>query len=63
ATKTCVILGKNKNYQTFQKLNNSLRLFDKVFVLEHPRYIMQYRRKETHRFVLEYCNVFRQAEK
>jgi|SRR6476661_1130056 len=40
-----VCLGK-RNGLFFHKLNDELQLFDRLIILDHPRYLMQYRRRE-----------------
>ncbi|MGE5683176.1 MAG: uracil-DNA glycosylase family protein [Bacillota bacterium] len=39
-----ICLGK-KNEKYLSELNSELKLFDKIYTLEHPRYIMQYKRR------------------
>lgn len=47
------ILGK-KNAEFISKLNNEANLFDKMTVLEHPRYIQQYQSKEKDLYIDKY---------
>lgn len=47
------ILGK-KNADFISKLNQEAKLFDKMTVLEHPRYIQQYKSKEKQLFIDKY---------
>ncbi|AZA75595.1 SMUG2 DNA glycosylase family protein [Chryseobacterium indoltheticum] len=47
------ILGK-KNAEFISKLNSEANLFDKMTVLEHPRYIQQYKSKEKQLFIDKY---------
>lgn len=47
------ILGK-KNAEFISKLNNEANLFDKMTVLEHPRYIQQYKSKEKDLYIDKY---------
>ena len=51
-----IILGK-KNADYFSELNKELGLFDKIVVLEHPRYIMQYRLKKIDHYISKYLEV------
>ena len=44
-TSEVFVLGK-KNADFIHKLNKEEKLFDKITVLEHPRYIQQYKSKE-----------------
>lgn len=52
-TSEVFILGK-KNAGFISKLNQEARLFDKMTVLEHPRYIQQYKSKEKQLFIDKY---------
>ncbi len=45
-TQTCFCMGQGKNYDYLQMLNVELRLFKKIVALPHPRWVMQYKRKE-----------------
>jgi hypothetical protein len=51
-----IILGK-KNADYFNKLNKEYVFFEKVFVLEHPRYIMQYKLKQLKYFTDKYIRL------
>lgn len=53
------ILGK-KNADFIDKLNKKEKLFDKMTVLEHPRYIQQYKSKEKEFYIDKYLLAFRQ---
>lgn len=52
------VLGK-KNAKYFMELNDQEKLFDRVSVLPHPRYIQQYRSKEKDIFIREYIDVLK----
>ncbi|PWN63062.1 DUF4918 domain-containing protein [Chryseobacterium phosphatilyticum] len=47
------ILGK-KNANFISQLNKEAKLFDKMTVLEHPRYIQQYKSKEKQLYIDKY---------
>lgn len=47
------ILGK-KNADFISQLNKEAKLFDKMTVLEHPRYIQQYKSKEKQLYIDKY---------
>jgi hypothetical protein len=47
------ILGK-KNADFISKINQEAKLFDKMTVLEHPRYIQQYKLKEKELYINKY---------
>lgn len=50
------VLGK-KNALFINKLNKEAHLFDEIAVLEHPRYIQQYKSKEKDAYILKYLSV------
>ncbi len=49
-----IVLGTGKNYAFFNALNAEHRFFETVTPIEHPRFIMQYRRKQVPRFLDKY---------
>jgi len=53
------ILGK-KNARFIEKLNREMSLFGKLTVLEHPRYIQQYKSKEKVHYIDKYLAAFSQ---
>lgn len=59
-TSEVYILGK-KNAQFIQKLNEEAKLFDNLKVLEHPRYIQQYKSKEKQLYVDKYILTLNKA--
>lgn len=52
-TSEVYILGK-KNADYIKKINNEIHLFDKLNILEHPRYIQQYKSKEKQFYIDKY---------
>lgn len=56
-TSEVFILGK-KNADFIAKLNKQERLFNKMTVLEHPRYIQQYKSKEKELYIDKYLLAF-----
>jgi hypothetical protein len=52
-TSEVFILGK-KNAVFIQKLNKQEKLFENITVLEHPRYIQQYKSKEKQLYIDKY---------
>ena len=52
-TDVAVSLGK-RNGHFLQRLNDELGLFDKIIVLDHPRFLMQYRRRNLEANVAHY---------
>lgn len=55
-----VCLGK-RNGLFLNKLNDELGLFGRVVVLDHPRFLMQYRRRELEANVARYVAVLAEA--
>lgn len=58
-SETAVVLGSGKNYQYMQKRNTSEHWFADLIPLEHPRYIMQYRRKKLDEYVKKFVDTLR----
>lgn len=52
-TSEVFVLGK-KNANFIQKLNKEVKLFDSLKILEHPRYIQQYKSKEKQLYIDKY---------
>ena len=52
-TSEVFILGK-KNASFLEKINKEEKFFDKMTVLEHPRYIQQYKSKEKEIYIDKY---------
>ena len=59
-TEKVFVLGK-KNATFLEKLNKEVGLFDEMVVLEHPRYIQQYKSKEKQlyidKFLKSFCDI------
>lgn len=51
-----ICLGK-KNAKYLKIINDELDLFDIIKVLDHPRYIMQYRKKKIDYYINQYLSV------
>ena len=52
-----VILGRGDNARFFGRLNDEYRWFDEVHAVDHPRFIMQYRRKRLEEYLDQYASV------
>jgi len=52
-TSKVFVLGK-KNADFIHKLNREAKLFDELKILEHPRYIQQYKSKEKQMYIDKY---------
>jgi hypothetical protein len=60
--KHCICIGGEKNFRFFkalneQRLNKGLVCFDEITPLPHPRFILQYRRKQKEIYIQEYLKV------
>lgn len=53
------VLGK-KNATFLQRINNEVKLFGEMVVLEHPRFIQQYKSKEKLSYIEKYLRAFEQ---
>ena len=47
-------LGEGANFKYLETLNAGLKLFDRIIPLAHPRFIMQYRRKQLESYINDY---------
>jgi len=54
--KVVICLGK-KNADYLKLLNNELELFERIETLEHPRFIIQYRKKKMKDYIKKYLAV------
>jgi len=52
-----ILLGK-KNAEFFTKINEDHKFFNRIAVLEHPRYIMQYKLKQSDKYIKKYIETF-----
>ena len=52
-----VVLGGGHNSRFLSRLNDEHRWFTSVHSLDHPRFIMQYRRKQLDDYIASYANV------
>jgi len=57
-----IVLGTGENARFFEKLNEQHGFFREILPLEHPRFIMQYRRKRLDEYVAKYAEVFARAD-
>lgn len=55
----CICIGGEKNYKHLSALNNKHGWFKKIDIVPHPRFIMQYKRKQKHSFIEEYLAVLK----
>ncbi len=55
----CYCLGTGKNFKYLDKLNQEQGYFKEVVPLEHPRYIMQYKRKQLEEYLQKYVSALK----
>ena len=55
----CYCLGSGKNYKFLMELNEKENLFKEIVPLDHPRYIMQYKRKHLRKYINKYLEVLK----
>ena len=53
-----IVLGAGENHQFLRELNERYGFFGEIQALEHPRWIMQYRRRQLDHFLDKYQRVF-----
>lgn len=51
---TAVVWGTGKNMKYLSKINKEAKLFKDLIPLEHPRYILQYKRKLVDEYILKF---------
>ncbi len=54
--KFAVSFGK-KNAKYLEQINNELNIFNEIKVLDHPRYIMQYKRRKLDEYINKYLEM------
>jgi hypothetical protein len=50
----CFCIGGEKNFRYLSTLNEQYGWFEKIIPLPHPRFIMQYRRKQLQTYINHY---------
>jgi len=51
AFSTCCCLGEGENYRQLKRINDQYNFFGEIIPLPHPRWVMQYRRKQVKEYV------------
>jgi hypothetical protein len=59
----CGCIGQGTNLKFLKELNAELKLFRKIVPLPHPRWVMQYRRKEVGEQIQKYITVLKNLKK
>ncbi len=57
ARRAAIVVGSGKNLQVMQRLNAEHGFFDQLCGVEHPRFIMQYRRTQIDQYVAAYVRL------
>ncbi len=50
----CFCIGEDKNYKFLSSINEKYKWFKQITPLPHPRFILQYRRKEKQQYIDQY---------
>lgn len=51
-------LGEGQNYKYLSQLNEKHQFFKEIIPLAHPRFIMQYKRKQKENYIAKYAEAF-----
>jgi len=54
-----ICVGQGKNLKYLKAFNDIHQCFESIEVLPHPRWIMQYRRKEKEKYIAMYLNILK----
>jgi hypothetical protein len=54
-----IVLGTGRNFDFFSRLNAELGFFERLAAVDHPRFIMQYRRRRVADYLDKYEQVLR----
>ena len=57
----CICIGGEKNFKFLSGLNNEHKWFKEIIPLPHPRFILQYRRKQKDKYIHQYLSALRLA--
>lgn len=61
STQKCLCIGGEKNFKFLSGLNNEYKWFNEIIPLPHPRFILQYRRKQKEKYIDQYLSALRLA--
>jgi hypothetical protein len=53
---TCYCIGEGENFKFLSMLNQQRKWFNQIIPLSHPRFVMQYRRKQLSLYVEDYLS-------
>lgn len=54
-----VCIGRGKNLEFLKNMNREYKWFEKIEILPHPRWVLQYRRKRKDEFIQEYIRLLK----
>jgi hypothetical protein len=57
--KLCICIGGEKNFKYLTKLNQRFNWFQRIDPVAHPRFVMQYRRKQKEQFIQDYLRLLK----
>jgi hypothetical protein len=57
----CICIGGEKNFKFLSGLNEKHQWFENIIPLPHPRFILQYRRKNKENYIQQYLSALRFA--
>jgi hypothetical protein len=60
--RSAICIGGGENYKFLSRLNDELQLFEEIVPLEHPRFVMQYRRKTMDKYINKYLAALKSCE-
>jgi len=63
STDKCLCIGGEKNFKFLSGLNNEHKWFKEIVPLPHPRFILQYRRKQKDQYIQQYLMALRNCLK
>jgi uracil DNA glycosylase superfamily protein len=58
-TDYCICIGGDKNLKFLSSLNKQHKFFGEIIPLPHPRFIMQYRRKQKKKYIDQYLSALK----
>ncbi|HHS93579.1 MAG TPA: DUF4918 family protein, partial [Campylobacterales bacterium] len=60
---TVISVGQGKNLKYLQEFNKKHDCFERIEVVPHPRWVMQYRRKEKEKYIDKYLEILLKVKK
>ena len=57
----CLCIGGEKNFKFLSRLNADHKWFNQIIPLPHPRFILQYRRKQKDKYIHQYLSALQFA--